>query len=415
MKKDAKILYKERLKRIKDAIALKEPDRVPLILTVQAFPMYTYGLTIKDAMYNYEKTEMIFNKFYEEYKPDLAWDPIDMYPAKVLEILGIKWFRWPGRGINDPNQMYQYIEDEYMRADEYDELIFDPTHFIQTKWIPRSFSALKGLRHLFMRESPWFGFFNTFHTFSLKEVQDSLKKLIEAAEEIDKWFKFLNYYDRKLEKMGFPIAYGGFGYAPFDMLGDTLRGTVPILQDICDRPEKLLQAVEKFLPIALESSIRAAKSTGRPFIWIWLHKGIDQFMSDSQFKKFYWATLQKYIYGLIDEGLTPVVYVEGSYNTRLEILREVPTGKVIYNFENTDMFRAKKILGDVACIAGNVSNSLLAFGSPQEVENYCKKLIDICGKGGGFIMDSAALIDNAKPENIKIMCNTVKEYGKYKK
>lgn len=74
--------------------ALKEPNRVPLILTVQAFPMYTYGLTIKDAMYNYEKTEMIFDKFYEEYKPDLAWDPIDMYLAKVLEILGIKWFRW---------------------------------------------------------------------------------------------------------------------------------------------------------------------------------------------------------------------------------------------------------------------------------------------------------------------------------
>ena len=413
MADDAKQLYRERLKRVQDTIALREPDRVPLILTVEAFPMYTYGLTIQEAMYHYEKIEAVFDKFYQDYKPDLAWDPISMYPAKVLEILDIKWFRWPGNGIEDPNQMYQFIEKEYMTSDEYDEFIFDPTHYIQTKWIPRSFGALQGLRHLCTRESLWFGFFNTFHTFCLEEVKHSLAKLMEAADEIDNWFKFLDHYDKKLEKMGFPIAYGGFGYAPFDWLGDTMRGTIPILEDMYNRPDKLLQAVDKFLPIALENSIKGAEGSGRPFIWIWLHKGMDEFMSNEQYKKFYWPTLQKYILGLIEHGLTPVVYVEGKYNSRLEILRDVPVGKVIYNFESTDMFEAKKILGDVACIAGNIPNYLLGYGTPQEVEEYCKRLIDGCATGGGLIIDSAALIDNAPPENMDALYNTVMNYGIY--
>ena len=33
-------------------------------------------------------------------------------------------------------------------------------------------------------------------------------------------------------------------------------------------------------------------------------------------------------------------------------------------FDRTDMFKAKKVLGDNACIAGNVPASLLVTGTP---------------------------------------------------
>lgn len=415
MSKNSEKLYNERLKRVMDVVQLKEPDRVPLMPVMEAFPVYYAGLTIQEAMYDYYKLEEAFDKFFTDFQPDLGWDPIIMYPAKPMETVDIKWFKWPGHGIEDPKQMYQFIEGEYMKAEEYEDFLFDPTHFMQTKWIPRCFGALKGMENLALRGSMWFGFMGSFSAFANKGLQDSLKAIIKAGEDYAEWFNFLNKYDKKMEKeLGIPVAYGAFGYAPFDMLGDSLRGTVPILMDMYERPEKLLAAVEKMLHIGIESTVSAAKATGRPFIWIWLHKGVDEFMSDQQFRKFYWPTFQRYLLALIDEGLIPIVYVEGNYNKRLEVIKDIPKGKVIYTFEGTDVFKAKEILGDVACIGGNVPNVMLQYGTVQEVEEYCKKLIDFCGINGGFIMDTAALVDEAKPENLEAMFRVTQEYGKYK-
>jgi uroporphyrinogen-III decarboxylase len=45
---------------------------------------------------------------------------------------------------------------------------------------------------------------------------------------------------------------------------------------------------------------------------------------------------------------------------------------------------------------------------------YCKKLIDVVGKGGGFILDGAIGIpDEARPENVRAMVDTTREYGVY--
>ena len=109
-----------------------------------------------------------------------------------------------------------------------------------------------------------------------------------------------------------------------------------------------------------------------------------------------------------------MVYVEGNYNKRLEVIKDVPKGKLVYTFEGTDVFEAKKVLGDVACIGGNVPNTLLQYGTAEEVEEYCKRLIDICGVDGGFIMDTAALVDEAKPENLEAMFRVTQDYGTYK-
>jgi uroporphyrinogen-III decarboxylase len=54
------------------------------------------------------------------------------------------------------------------------------------------------------------------------------------------------------------------------------------------------------------------------------------------------------------------------------------------------------------------------LGTPQEVREYAKKLIDTVGKGGGFIMCNGAFFDQAKAENIKALVEFTKEYGVYK-
>ncbi len=411
--KDPRELRRERMERVTDAVALRVPDRVPLIPQFEAFPMYYSGLTIRDAMNDYRKVAGALDRCYADFQPDLGWGPGLMHSAPALEACGIVWFRWPGHGIEEPDQMYQFIEGEYMLPHEYDELVHDPTHFIQSKWIPRCFTKLGGFRHLRLRSSLWAQFTGSFSAFANQEVIQSLEAMLDTAKKLTAWGAFAAEYEKKMEEeMGFPPAAGGSAFAPFDLLGDTLRGTEGLMMDILERPEKVLRAVEALLPLALEVPIDSCRVSGRKLVWIWLHKGTDEFMSPEQYATFYWPTLRKLIEGLVDAGLTPVVYAEGRYNTRLETLREVPKAKVVYDFETVDMFRAKDILGDVACIAGNLPNAMLFSGSPDEVDLYCKGLIQGVGKNGGFMLDAGGLIDNARPENLRAMFDSVEKYGR---
>jgi len=86
---------------------------------------------------------------------------------------------------------------------------------------------------------------------------------------------------------------------------------------------------------------------------------------------------------------------------------------VVWHFDRTDIFRAKKILGDNACIAGNVPASLLCTGKPEEVKEYCRRLIEVCGEGGGFILTGGASIDKGPAANMHAMTEAVMEYGVY--
>ena len=405
--------YNAKMKRVYDAIELRVPDRVPLVVGCEGFAAHYGGITMKEAMYEYDKTEKAYDKFFEDFDPDLAFDPVLMYPATPLDTLGLNWFRWPGNGLGD-NTIYQFIEGEYMTVEDYDALIYDPTCFFLTRWIPRCFKNLSGLSNLYgLRDSSWLGFFNAFYPFSIPEVKESLKNLMKGADELAQWFAFLTRYSEKLKSKGFPTFWGAFAFAPFDILGDTLRGTENLLFDLKDRPEKVLAAVEKLTPIAIESGIRGAQATGRKFVWIWLHKGTDDFMSQEDYMTFYWPPLKKLINGLIDAGLTPMVYGEGKMDKRVESYLELPKGKICLHLEYADMKRAKEILKGHVCISGNVPSDVIHYGTPDEVKKHCKYLIDNVAPGGGYMMDAAALIDDAKPENVKAIFDYTMEYGKY--
>jgi uroporphyrinogen-III decarboxylase len=202
--------------------------------------------------------------------------------------------------------------------------------------------------------------------------------------------------------------------APFDTIGDTLRGTQGIIMDMYRQPEKLLEALDKIALLTVASAVSAVNASGGCSVFMPLHKGDDAFMSNKQFERFYWPTLKKVVLGLIEEGIVPLLFAEGRYNNRLEVIRELPRGMVVWQFDQTDMAKAKEVLGGNACIAGNVPTSLLVVGTPQAVKEYCRSLIEVCGKGGGFILTGGANLDKGKPENLRAMIEAVKEYGIYK-
>lgn len=414
MEKSPQELYKEREKRFMDAVQLKVPDRVPVVPCLDFFPAIYAGINFEESMYDMDKAWMAWKKTALDLDADMYWNSYISYPGKGLEALGYKILQWPGNGL-PAERMYQFVEGEYMKANEYDEFLADPSDYLIRTYYPRICGTTAGLQKLSPIHSGfWQGIFGLVGNFGDPEVQESLRSLMEAGTIFAKWFDFLGEFNQELESLGYPNALGAATYAPYDIIGDTFRGTRGVMLDMYRNPDKLLEAVDMVTPWALEAGVNGAKASGNPRVWIWLHKGCQGFMNDEQFQKFYWPGLKKLIMGLIEEDLVPYVYIEGDYTCRLETIADVPKGKVVYHFEQVDIYKAKEILGGIACISGNVPNALLCTGTPEEVKEYCKKLIDVLGKDGGYIMDSGACIDEAKPENIKAMIDFTKEYGVYR-
>jgi hypothetical protein len=415
---EAEKTYKERITRLKDIIQLKkEPDRVPIVLMVSFYPAVYCGMTPYDVMYDYGKLFESHKKFYLDFQTDGHVGLGTAAPGKLYEILDYKLYSWPGHGV-PKERSYQCKEGEYMLPEEYDALIQDPTNYFLTTYFPRIFGALAPFTSLspFTNILEMYGGFTaaTLIPFGVPPVQEAVKKLLEAGSVALEWAGTFGAFGPAMSALGYPGFFGGGCKAPFDVIGDTLRGTRGIIMDIYRQPDKLLEALEAMVPIMIKMGASACKMNACPICFIPLHKGADGFLSDAQFKKYYWPTLKKVIEGLIDEGCVPFPWAEGGYNSRLQVIGDIPKGKVIWGFDDTNMAEAKKALGKVSCISGNVPTSLLAIGTKQAVEGNVKKLIDDCGDGGGYLMMNGSAFDEAKAENVKAMIDTTKEYGVYK-
>jgi hypothetical protein len=406
-------LFREREQRVCDALALKEPDRIPVIPLFGAFASAYAGISRREELYDLEKSYDANLRVTLDLQPDMATAPVTF--GSALESLDYRQLKWPGYGLPD-HLGYQFVEGEYMKPEEYDAFLFDPSDFnVRTYW-PRilgktkAFGQLPPLRSML---SYFAGLSYGFAAFGTPEGIETLEALRKAGEASMKSLSAMQNYVRSVTAAGFPMFFASGTEAPFDALGDFYRGTKGIVLDLYRRPQKVIAACEKLLPVMLESAIPAAKASGNPRVFIPLHKGSDNFMSLDQFKKFYWPTLRELLLGLIREGLTPVVLVESHYDSRLETISDVPEGKIIYWFEHVNMANAKEIVGPKACIMGDVPMSLLSTGTVDQVKGYCKKLIDTVGKDGGFIMSSAANLDDAKPENARALVDFTREYGIY--
>jgi len=414
---EAEKAYKERITRIKDAIQMKKlPDRVPVLVIPSFFPVYNAGSTPREVMYDYDKCCAAFKKFIMDFAPDSHIGVVAPGPGKVYDILDYKLYSWPGHGV-PPEQSYQANEGEYMNANEYDALIDDPSGFFSSTYLPRVFGALAGFQMLPTLTGilEIYGVAFNFIPFGLPPVQATYKALFEAGAEALKWAGAVGAFNMEINAAGFPGLWaGGYSKAPFDVVGDTLRGTRGVMLDMYRQPNKLIKAMERLTPLMIKMAVGAAKMSGQPLVFMPLHKGADGFMSDEQFKKFYWPTLREVMMGLIAEGVVPNPAAEGKWNTRMEIMQDLPKGKTLWMIDQSDMAKVKKTVGQVACLYGNVPSALLALGTPQEMKDYVKKCIDIAGKGGGYILSNGAFFDHAKAENVKAMVDFAKEYGVYK-
>jgi hypothetical protein len=408
-------LRREREQRITDAIHLKITDRVPVTCELGFFAAKYAGVPCSAAYYDCDTWFAAYRKTLQDFQPDMAFTRA-FSPGKAMEYLDPKFMRWPGHGVGANNGL-QVIEIESMQDDEYDLFLNSPADYMIRRHLPRLHGGLEWLSAL--PELSGMGWIEPWAAQNLAmlltepEIEAAIENLQKAGREMRKWTSRMAEFDRLLAEYGIPQLHRGGMLPPFDIISHSVRGMKGTMLDMYRRPDKLLEACEWLIEKELARPMPTPNEYGNTRIFMTNTRGSDDFMSTRQFDRFYWPTFKKLVATLIERGATPCIFFEGNFTSRLEYLLEFPKGKICARFDTTDIFRAKEILKDHVCIEGNVPSSLLQIGSVQEVKDYCKKLIDVVGKGGGYILGPRSSTDEVKPENLKAMIEFTKEYGRY--
>jgi hypothetical protein len=406
------IRYNAREKRIEDAIALKETDKLPLAPFFSGAIQNLYGSSYRSIFYDFEKAADAVVRFYTDYPQCDAGYAASFTSGKACELSGFNFLDWPGRpgtAVSDYST-HQILEKEYMTPEEYPELLKDFTGFLLRKYIPRAFDSFQAFAGVDFKPAAVLSS-ALLAPFYSPAMLDAYKLLAEIGRLNAEAGAALLKEAGRLTDIGMPSMFMGISEAPYDILADYFRGTVGIMEDLFEHEDEISAVCDMFAEQQIQAlqSLRFIPITGKR-VFFPLHKGMDGFMNPRQYEKLYWKPLKRIMMSLIEMDVTPYIYTEGKYDTRLVQLTDVPKGKVLYHFENVDMKEAKRLFGGLACICGNLPAAMMEFGKKQEIVETCKFLIDTCAPGGGYIFDFNASVESAKRENVDAMFNVFETY-----
>lgn len=405
-------LYEEREKRSRDAIELKVPDRIPF--TVRPNIQRYTGVPNAAAYYDPIAFKRSIRQTVLDFQPDMC---IAGIPAsgKAFEALDVKNRLWPG-GPLPPDYEYQFIESEFMKEDEYDMILNDPSDFMIRRYFPRMYGAMKPFSELPPIGNMFQGLDYITPMFASPEFLKAAKALATAGREMQKFREIIGDMYEEMALLGFPgwaPFNSGVGGAPFDAVSSSLRGMKGSMIDMYRRPEKLLQLSEMLLNkrIAEAKPADPKKLANPKRVNVPLWRGDKSFMSQKQFEKFYWPGLKKALQAHIDLGFVPIPVFEAEFGERLERVLELPKGKIIASVEYVDAVKAKEILQGHTCVICRIPGSS-KFWPVQQVEDCVKDLIKKVGKGGGVMID-VKIPDTGAPEQLQKMMDSIRDFARY--
>lgn len=391
-------LYQERLKRYTIAMQNGKPDMVPIRPFVAEFVAKYAGYNMQQVSLDYELIFEATRKCAAEFDWDATTGNLIYNWAGVIKTIGWNCFAFPGIEL-DIDSVVQYVEPSeekaFMKADEYDQLIDDPTGFLFEVWLPRFTNHINppGKEVTFA------------HNMSFLNGGMSLMAYNNAN---------VKQGERLRSETGTVPAISGLLKAPMDILSDKLRGYIGLTYDLMERPDKVLKACEALMPHLLYFALAGADPDKNVPITIWMHRGCVPFVAPHHFENIYWPTLKPIVEEIWSKGHQVLFYAEGNWDAHLESFAQLPEQSIIYHVDQGDIFKASKILGNKFCLSGGIPNTLLAIGSPEKVRQYCKKVIEGVIQDGGYIMDASAIMqDDTQIENLQAMTDAAREFGVY--
>lgn len=395
-----KLLYdKDRMtadERLQAVIRCEKPDRVPVSMMIYYYAPYHTGTSMGEYLRNPATYKKVIHKVYEDLGPWDIYYNINPYSRLLYTYVMMMRSLWPG--IDLPlDDVVQTEEFEYMHLEDYDEILKNSP--LNIKVLSDFMFRLRMLPRFSLDVEGW----------GLPRL--ALKLVIGYLQQVAFWRTDFRWW----RDQGAVVQMGFQAEMPFDTFSQA-RNVINFSKDLFSVPDKIEKAATRIAYGYAAFSIMTAKYfMGVPRMQLYLHRTSNSFISPKQFENLAFPGMEIIVNKLIDAGITPILHCDGNWLKNLKVLRRLPAKKCILQLDGlTDIFRAKEEIGDHMCLFGDVSASRLVMGSPREVEEYCHKLIEEVGKGGGFILAGGCEIPaNSRPENLKAMINSAYKYGYY--
>ena len=368
--------------RLYAAVALDDVDRHPVFPIIVTAAARLNGITQGEAWRNHDAAREAMIWCYNEYGYDVASKPNFYYPmlpgkhcaAPVRNLI-------PGRHLAE-DDLYQIDERELFSREDYDKL------------------ASLG----------WDDFWDEHYE---KMSGKPLEKFITMQTMSNQ----LYLDDTKIcEEKGIPV-FLGIAVDSVLMAFSLSRTLTEFTKDLREVPDRVEAAMKASVDDLISNAIQVCKNNKKQTAFIVLERGSGYYYRKEIFERFEWPFLQRYVDAFVSEGILPWLHLDTDWGINIPYFKELPKGKCVLDLDSmTDIFRAKEILGGHMCISGDVPAALLSIGKPEEVEAYCKRLIDEVGDGGGFMLTTGCECPvDVKPENLRAMVETGRNYQGKKK
>jgi len=367
------------VERVKAAINLEVPDRVPVIPLIMQFALQYQNVPQAEAYRNPLRARQALTD---------TFDALGRYDAVIGANLlwpRSSWrtsaaptrMRFPGKSGVPEDVPIQAIEQEIMTVGDYDTIISKGWNGFCQEFLPR------------VNGRP------------LEKV-DALQKLILqiSLEDARAW-----------EERGVWVLGGATTWSPV-MILSICRTLTQFTLDLHRRPDTVEAVIQAMVPDMIQNVIDDIAATGNPWVFFPLERGSAFYYPVRIFERFEFPYLKRMVDSFAGQGFMTILHFDTDWTLNLPYLKQLPKAKCICQLDGTtNMFNAKEVIGDHMCLMGDVPASLLTLGTIEEVIAYCEKLIDVVGKGGGFILSTGCECPvDAKFENVKAMIDTARNH-----
>lgn len=376
------------IERIEKAIHLGKPDRVPYVPIIDLFATRYGGINQHDLLYDVGKADMALDNTLKGLGPIDGQNMSYAGLGRFLRFLTPNLPRVPGVDGVPVDEPWQFNEHSVMEPDEYRQ-IEERGAFL---WL---LDKLK-LEHPHLSTAKGF----------LKEVSGLAADNLAIARSVKRWRA------RGVET----LVASNFTFTPMEYLSVHLRGFKDFTLDMYRHPDEIKVASRAFM-----GSFKIAGLVPMPLnrvrrVFFGGARTSPAFMSPEQFEDLAlpeWRELVEFYSKL---GITSILHLDGDWTTFMPYFRDFPAARCIMNLDGaTDIRAARDILDGRMCIMGDVPATLLKLGDPDEVDEYCRALIQDVGSEGGFILSSGCSIPvDAKPANVAAVSSAVQRYGWYR-
>lgn len=362
--------------RLRKTIRFEKTDKILSGPSIMQFAATYAGITQQEYMDDPEKANAAYDKTFVELG---GWDigrPMMMPRGSGGPVGFAMSMARPGRELA-VNSVAQFVEHEVMTVEDYDYLI------------DNGFNALQKRLNERLNPNP------PVTTRSPEErKQAEEREATRIKTENEKW-----------DSRGVISLMGGMGsIPPFDFFS-IHRSVSKFPLDVRRMPDKVKAAIKASMPDIIANAKKSLESASVLRIGTASSRASATFISAKQFEEFVLPTWLEFVWAMADAGADIIFHCDCDWTRFLPYFKEFPARRCVLQLDGaTDIYKAREVLKDHMALHGDVPAPLLTLGTPEQVYEYCRKLIQVIGSGGGFILSSGCSTpDNSKIENVGAM------------